>query len=392
MKCLFLTFSSEKNKAGLFYSTHHRITHSIKHLSEYTIYNIQVYDSWLLKILKSIIGIPYIKKGSKFFYYENLKYRNIWLRRGLFSAVTSWGRFESFRFHKLFCNEFYISNYRIKKMLKKVQAFDYISAHWGYPNGSIAYKVSEITKKPYFVTFHGSDINTIPNRNSIQKKIMINVLRNAAMNFMVSNALITESRKFIKNANTTVSYNGIHKNQIKYTLKNSRRIIFIGNLNDDKRADQLPEIIKNIYLKTKSKFCFTIIGSGKYKNKIENELLSLDCKIEILGQLTNKEVMNYLLDSEILILPSRREGLPLVVLEAIACKTIPIVANVGGVSEILEENFLVDDSENFIFNFSAKVLEFLDKKEFPSVVIEDFTWENIINKEMKIIKKILNDS
>ena len=57
MKCLFLTFSFPLNKAGLFYSTHNRIIHTIPFLSKYKIYNIQFYDSWLLIILKSIIRI-----------------------------------------------------------------------------------------------------------------------------------------------------------------------------------------------------------------------------------------------------------------------------------------------------------------------------------------------
>jgi glycosyltransferase involved in cell wall biosynthesis len=391
MKCLFLTFSSEQNKGGLFYSTHHRIIHSIPHLSEFKIINIQIYDNWLTILLKFLVGKTYIKKGSRNFNFEGIIYENIWIKRGIFSALSVYPQIDKFRYYKFFHNELNISKIIIKKIIKTLD-FDYISAHWGYPNGSIAMKVSKITKKPYFVTYHGSDINTIPNRNRIQKKIMINVIHNASMNFMVSKALIAESRKFIKNASTAVSYNGINKNQIKSKLKKSKRIIFIGNLNDDKRADKLPEIIKKIYSKIKSDICFTIIGDGKYKNKIESELSSLNCKIEILGQLPNKKVMNYLLDSEILILPSRREGLPLVVLEAIACKTIPIVANVGGVSEILEENYLVDDSENFTSDFADRVAQFIDKKEFPSLNINTFIWDKIILDEIEIIKSFINDN
>lgn len=389
MKCLFLTFSSLQNKGGLFYSTHQRISHSIPYLSEFKIINIQIYDNWLTILLKYLIGKTPKKKGSNSFCFEGLNYENIWIKRGVFSALSVYPLVDKYRFNNFFYNELYISKSITTRIISTLN-FDYVSAHWGYPNGSIAMNISKITKKPYFVTYHGSDINTIPNRNRIQKKIMINVLNNACMNFMVSKALITESTKFIKNANTMVSYNGINKIQIKPKFKKSKRIIFIGNLNDDKRADKLPEIIKTIYSKTKSDICFTIIGNGKYKNMIENELSYLDCKVEILGQLPNKDVMKYLLDSEILILPSRREGLPLVVLEAIACKTIPVAANVGGISEVLEENFLVDDSENFIFNFSAKVLEILVKKDFPSLTIENYTWENIINKEIKVIQKKIN--
>tara|TARA_B110000240_G_scaffold198026_1_gene255881 strand:- start:3086 stop:4258 length:1173 start_codon:yes stop_codon:yes gene_type:complete len=387
MKCIFLTFSFPLNKAGLFYSTHNRIIHTIPFLSKYTIYNIQFYDSWLLKILKSIIGIPYVKKGSKSFYFENLKYENIWLRRRLFSAVTSWGRFEPLRFHKLFCNEFYMSNYRIKILLKKAKDFDYISSHWGYPNGSLAMKISKIIKKPYFVTYHGSDINTIPNKNIVFKQIMTNVIQSASANFMVSEALLKKQKKLVRNSQSVVSYNGINKELIRINCVKKNKIIFIGNLNDDKRADAIPEIIKKIYSKTNIKISFTIIGTGKYEKFIKKQLSNIKYNVNFLNQIPNNEVINNLLDSKILILPSRREGLPLVILEAIASKTIPVAANVGGLSEILEDEFLVNNSVNFIDDFADRVVHFLKNNNLPTLNINDFRWENILKEEMKIITK-----
>jgi len=170
MKCLFLTFNHPENKTGLFYSTHERVKNSIPLLDHYTLLNIQFYDSWFLSLLKSFLGLKAKKKGTEFYMVEDLKYNNIWLKRGVFSAATPWYRFEKWRKSKFLCNETFTSKKKLSIILKKLNQFDFIMAHWGYPNGLIAMKISQQLKKPYFVTYHGSDINVIPQKNPILKK------------------------------------------------------------------------------------------------------------------------------------------------------------------------------------------------------------------------------
>ena len=115
-------------------------------------------------------------------------------------------------------------------------------------------------------------------------------------------------------------------------------------------------------------------------------------KVDFLGRLTNTLVLENLASSSILILPSRREGLPLVILEALALDVIPVAADVGGIADVLHKDFLVEDTEQFIDDFSDKVVKIIKSNNLPKTEIINYTWESIIKKEIKLIKQITFDS
>jgi teichuronic acid biosynthesis glycosyltransferase TuaC len=394
MKSLYLTFNNSEHKTGLFYSTHHRIKNAIPLLQHYKILNIQFYDNWFLSILKIIFGIKPRKRGQHSFFFDGLTYSNFWIKRSIFSSATPWGKFDKWRNSNFLCSERYISHKKLTTVVELSNNFDVIIAHWGYPIGRIAMQIGKITHKPYFVTFHGSDLNVISQKNRILKKSIAETIQNADMNILVSHALWNKMHKITPVFKAFISPNGICKNIIntkKIKPHNEFGIIFIGNLNEDKRADKLAEIIKSITAKATDKLKFTIIGTGKFENFLKIQLTHSIYNVDFLGHLPNNIVIENLAKASMLILPSRREGLPLVILEAIAVNVIPVASNVGGISEILEKDFLVDVSESFINDFANKVIHLMNNPKFPSLEIDDYSWKHIIEKEIKLIKEITED-
>mgnify|MGYP000938778463 CR=1 FL=1 len=88
----------------------------------------------------------------------------------------------------------------------------------------------------------------------------------------------------------------------------------------------------------------TFIGGGTLLNKfkeLSNEL-SLDDQIDFLGHLSNpSEIAEKLKASDLFVLPTMTEGLPRVILEAMASGLPCIATDVGGIPELLSKDCLI---------------------------------------------------
>ena len=87
-------------------------------------------------------------------------------------------------------------------------------------------------------------------------------------------------------------------------------------------------------------------------------------------------------------MPSKNEGLGLVILESLACGANAVGSNVGGIIELLGKDFCVDISETFVDDFADKVVSVLETpitQPYPG----NCTWTKIVQKEYEIYKKVL---
>ena len=115
------------------------------------------------------------------------------------------------------------------------------------------------------------------------------------------------------------------------------RIIHVGGFTFEKNHPELIEIFELILNKKQAAVLY-LVGDGPGKNQIEEivRLKGLGSKIKFLG--FQKNPMEHIRRSDVLVLPSIIEGLPGVLLEAFYCK-IPVVAyDVGGIKEIVKND------------------------------------------------------
>ncbi len=98
-----------------------------------------------------------------------------------------------------------------------------------------------------------------------------------------------------------------------------------------KGVDRIPEIFNEINKKFFNKVQFLLAGDGDLKGNVEHQLDQLSLNYKFLGRLSSEEMVNYLNILDVLILPSRNEGLPLIILEAESCGTKVVATDVGGV-------------------------------------------------------------
>jgi len=164
------------------------------------------------------------------------------------------------------------------------------------------------------------------------------------------------------------------------SLKNNN-ILFVGHLNLTKGIDFLREIIK------KSPYNFTLVGKGdfEYFKGLKNVILK--------GELS--EVEDEYLNADVFIMTSRKEGFPMVLLEA-KNYGLPVVSFdiLTGPREIVKDNkdgFLVPfgDIEGFLQKLDILMRDYNLRKEFQKNArenIKNYYPEKVIKKWLKIIE------
>jgi glycosyltransferase involved in cell wall biosynthesis len=112
----------------------------------------------------------------------------------------------------------------------------------------------------------------------------------------------------------------------------------IGRLVWQKGFEYFIEAVPGV-LKEKPEALFLIVGEGELKDelKAKSKKLRLENKIIFTGFMD--DVKNVLASVDIFVIPSLLEGLPMILLEAMAMKKPIVAASIDGIMEILENNF-----------------------------------------------------
>jgi glycosyltransferase involved in cell wall biosynthesis len=271
-----------------------------------------------------------------------------------------------------------------------------LSAHWGVTSGLLAHYIGMRTKTKYVVTYHGSDIHTFSKKRYWLRRPLLMSLRAAEVNIFVSNALLADARSLgYDKDNSIVIYNGVDKERFRRNsgsgmpqgfgipadfFDGSFVIGYVGNMSWVKGADYLPEICNGILSKNpKVKFLFA--GDGEYLEDIRSAIPKE--KVLWLGSVDSDVITELMPMLDVLILPSRNEGLPLVLLEALASGVHVVASSVGGVPEVLSTEFLVEHGDGFAGRFADKVVSAMGLG--GDVDVQDcFDWKNIREQERDI--------
>jgi glycosyltransferase involved in cell wall biosynthesis len=111
------------------------------------------------------------------------------------------------------------------------------------------------------------------------------------------------------------------------------------------------------------------------------------------GRLPQKDVAKYMSAMDVMVLPSRNEGWPCVVLEAQTCGTCVVGSSNGGIPEAIGfDEYVVKEGENFEERFVRKVIDVLKSSYDRNKLIQrakEFTWEEIVRREISILNKVV---
>ncbi|NTR95919.1 glycosyltransferase family 4 protein, partial [Enterococcus faecium] len=140
----------------------------------------------------------------------------------------------------------------------------------------------------------------------------------------------------------------IDRQQKKLELKilNEQIVLLsIGELNDNKNHELVIDCLKDF---NNVNFKYLICGDGVLKEKLQAKIKQYDLedKVELLGYRT--DILELLKICDFFIFPSKREGLPVSIMEAMACRVPVIGSKIRGNSDLIQDNingflFSLDD-------------------------------------------------
>lgn len=287
-----------------------------------------------------------------------------------------------------------------KSIIKKLQGYDFIIAH-SNEAGLLAKEAKARYGIPYSVTWHGSDIHTEPFNNPLAFECAISIIEDADVNIFVSKALLNISNKITIKGNKQLLYNGYNtafkkysdeernRIRIKYGVEGKKVVVFAGGFLAIKNILYIPSIFKSILYKEKN-VEFWMIGGGKYYNKVKEMVKELP--VRLWGNQEPEVMPDFFNASDVLILPSKNEGLPLTVVEGLACGCNVVGSLVGGIPEVIGEENCVDPKDpKFVEKIADKVIAYLNADpQIEQPLNPVFNWNTTAKKELHIINDLFN--
>ncbi len=187
--------------------------------------------------------------------------------------------------------------------------------------------------------------------------------------------------------------------KIKYLRNYEYQILFVGVLNGRKGEFDLIKAMEKVVNKYPD-IRLLIIGSGPTKTVEEKiiKALRIEDNIKFIPNVTYDEMPQYYTACDIFVLPSVSEGMPKVVLEAMACGCSIIVSDIPGCNELVKNGrngFLVPTGRPDIL---AEVILTLYKKpaliremgyESRKIVELNYTWDIVAQRVEECYSSIL---
>ncbi|AFT79197.1 group 1 family glycosyl transferase [Alteromonas macleodii str. 'Black Sea 11'] len=215
-----------------------------------------------------------------------------------------------------------------------------VIASWAYAEAVVAAFGKALFKYKLVIECLGSDVNALM-QQPLHKRQMCWAFRKSTAVTTKSVALANAVKQHVPDVNPHVIYNGVDFDV--FTLRQtepfsspSNHFLFVGSLIATKGVFELVEGFEEA-LNQNPRMTLKIAGEGASRDALMKivSAKSFTKAVTFLGAIPHQSLVKELHQSDALILPSYREGVPNVIMEALATGTPVIATDVGGISEVL---------------------------------------------------------
>lgn len=251
----------------------------------------------------------------------------------------------------------------MRGLREEIQWADVVYASWLYPDGVVAARLARRFGRRAWIMVLGSDtfhLRHAGRRRRIRAAAgeaegfvcvwrgLADRLRTAGIApdklHVVPNGVDRAVFHFRTVAEATAELEAIHgpwwgKTRVETGSPRPRLVLFVGNLEPVKGADIMVRTFTELAKRSATRDLLLMIGDGSLRPSLEREASAagLADRIRLLGRRPHAEVARWMNVADALCLTSRSEGMPNVVIEALASGCPVVAADVGACGELLKD-------------------------------------------------------
>ncbi len=277
------------------------------------------------------------------------------------------------------------------------------------PTGVVAHYIKRKYRTPYVLSLRGGDVPgfllkdlwlhhvvTLPFTWIIWKaseSIVANSKSLQVLSQKTGNTVAHRVEYIPNGVDTTVYFPDVSKRN-----KNILKILFVGRLTRQKGVIYILEagkVLLNKYSNLRGKFSVDIAGDGPLRAELEDFVKknSLTDIVTSSGWISKKDLPTRYQESDLFVFPSFEEGMPNVLLEAIAAGLPSIVSNIGGNDELVfqrRNGFLfekTDDIAEYIYQLLSdeSLRENMGKE--AAQIAKTMSWSLVAKAYLELLQK-----
>ena len=286
--------------------------------------------------------------------------------------------------------------------LEKKEQFDICLVFFGIPSGPLGYVLKKKYKLPYIIRFGGGDVPGFQERFTKIYKILAPVIKTIWKN---ADALVANSQglkdmalRFYDGKDFEIICNGVDTS-VFYPIDKPEReefqILFVSRLIERKGLQHIIPKLAEIQQATDKALKLVIVGDGPYRSELEKLVKQYNVQGMVCfeGQKSKTEIVPYYQHADIFVLPSEKEGMPNVVLEAMACGLPIIMTPCEGSHELIDGNGYICPVREIPAKICTLCENDQEREKFSGMseerISRNFTWNQVVEKYINIMGSIV---
>ena len=223
-----------------------------------------------------------------------------------------------------------------------------VLAFWAHPDGAVALRFARARGIPMGLIVGGSDVMLLPG-HAARRRVIADVVANADHVFAVGSVLVERCIELGSRPERTTNFLcGV--DPAVFTPGDSRAararlglddryplLLWIGQMVPVKAIDRVLDAAERL-LRGFPDLHVALVGDGPERARLEARVAvssALRGRVRFAGGVDHKALPDWYRAADLFVLPSRSEGVPTVLLEAMACGLPFVTSDVGSIADLL---------------------------------------------------------